>query len=186
MSAKRAAAFLDRDGTINREVDYLAHPDDLELLPGAADAVARLNRAGLQVIVVTNQSGVARGKLDEEMLSRIHARLDELLVESGAHVDAYYACPHHPEHGGPRYRRACDCRKPLPGMLLAAAADHELDLAGSWMVGDSLRDVEAGLAAGTRAILVATGKPDRLEEESERVLAAASLSAAVDRILSEA
>jgi D-glycero-D-manno-heptose 1,7-bisphosphate phosphatase len=185
VSARRAAVFLDRDGTLNREVDYLSHPSELELLPGAAEAVAKLNRAGWAVIVVTNQSGIARGKLDEPMLSRIHAQLDTLLAEHGAHIDAYYACPHHPDHGEPPYRATCACRKPLPGMLLSAAEEHQLDLKASWMVGDSLRDVQAGEAAETRSILVATGKPDRLTEESPRVSSADDLAQAVERILAE-
>lgn len=177
------AVFLDRDGTINVEVDYLARPEDLELYPGAAAAVRRLNEAGRFVVVVTNQSGVARGLLDEETLSRIHARLDELLADAGAHVDAYSWCPHHPDVGQPPYRRACDCRKPAPGMLLDAAREHGLDLARSWTVGDSLRDVAAGRAAGTRAILVGTGKLERLEQESPECFSAADLAAAVEALL---
>jgi D-glycero-D-manno-heptose 1,7-bisphosphate phosphatase len=186
VSAGRAAVFLDRDGTVNREVDYLAHPDQLELLPGAAEAIKRLNQSGRPVVVVTNQSGIARGKLDEATLARVHERLDALLAGFDAHIDAYYACPHHPEHGEAPYRATCSCRKPLPGMLLRAAAEHDLDLSSSWMVGDSLRDVEAGRAAGTRAILVATGKPDTLVGEREGVSSATDLAAAVDRILCDA
>ncbi|MCB9916192.1 MAG: HAD family hydrolase [Planctomycetes bacterium] len=179
----RPAVFLDRDGTLNAEVDFLTRPEELVLLPGAAAAVRRLNEAARVVVVITNQSGVARGKLDEAQLGRIHARLDELLAAAGARVDAYYYCPHHPTVGPDAYRKDCDCRKPLPGMLVRAAREHDLDLGASWTVGDSLRDVEAGLAAGTRAVLVATGKPDRLARESAACFAAADLGAAVDAIL---
>ncbi len=177
------AAFLDRDGTINVEVDYLSSPEALELLPGAARAIRRLNEGGWLVVVVTNQSGIARGKLDEAQLTAIHAELDAKLQQEGARVDAYYHCPHHPEHGPPPYRQECECRKPRPGMLLRAAREHDLELESSWMIGDSLRDLEAGRAAGTRCILVATGKPDRLAEESEMCFGAADLEAAVEALL---
>ncbi len=156
--APRPAVFLDRDGTINVERDYLSDPDQLELIPGAAEAIAACNAAGLPVIVVTNQSGIARGMFDEERFHEITARLGELLAERGARVDATYYCPHHPEHGGARYARACECRKPQPGMLVRAAREHGLGTTRSWIVGDSLRDLEAGAAVGARGILVATGK----------------------------
>lgn len=154
----KPAVFLDRDGTICREVDYLADPGGLELLPGAAAAIAAFSAAGFEVVVITNQSGVARGLFDEQGLELIHQRLRELLAADGAHLDAIYTCPHHPNEGSPPYRRACDCRKPLPGLLLRAASERHLALESSWMVGDDLRDVEAGRAAGARPILVATGK----------------------------
>lgn len=179
----RRAAFLDRDGTINVEVDYLSAPEQLELIPGAAHAIGRLNDAGWFVVVITNQSGVARGKLTEQTLADIHARLDAMLAEHGAHIDAYYHCPHHPEHGEAPYRASCDCRKPAPGMLLRAAREHDLDLTRSWTVGDSLRDLDAGAAAGTRGILVATGKPQQLAEESASRFGTADLRAAVEAML---
>jgi D-glycero-D-manno-heptose 1,7-bisphosphate phosphatase len=154
----RPAVFLDRDGTINVERDYLADPDLLELIPGAALAIRELAEAGYAIVVVTNQSGIARGLLTEERLAEITTRLDELLAAEGARVDATYYCPHHPDHGDERHRRDCTCRKPGSGMLKIAAHEHELDLARSWIVGDSLRDLEAGEAVGARGILVATGK----------------------------
>lgn len=154
----RPAVFLDRDGTINVERDYLADPDQLELIPGAAQAIRDLAAAGFAVVVVTNQSGIARGKLTEDRLAEITARLAELLAEHDAHLTASYYCPHHPDYGDERYRRECACRKPGSGMLERAARELGLDLASSWIVGDSLRDLRAGAAVGSRGILVATGK----------------------------
>lgn len=156
--ATRPAVFLDRDGVLTREDEWVLRPDQVELLPGAAAGVRALNLAGVPAIVVTNQSAVARGWIDEEGLAAIHARLDELLAAEGARVDAIYACPHHPTEGVGALRRACGCRKPEPGLLLRAAQERGLDLAASWMVGDAARDVEAGRAAGAHAALVLSGK----------------------------
>ncbi|MDP6741199.1 MAG: HAD family hydrolase, partial [Planctomycetota bacterium] len=122
------AVFLDRDGTLNREVNYLADPAQLELLPGVAEGLSRLARAQWLLCVVTNQSGVARGLVSEEVLNEIHGRLREMLASEGAHLDWIGHCPHHPEHGPPALRRACDCRKPEPGLLLRAAAELDIDL----------------------------------------------------------
>lgn len=155
----RRALFLDRDGTVNREVDYLARVEDLELLPGAAEAIARANAAGWLVVVYTNQSGVARGLLTEADLAAIHTELDRRLGAVGGRVDRYESCPHHPEIGEPPYRSDCTCRKPLPGMLLDAAAALDIDLAASAAVGDSVRDLDAARAAGVPdRYLVETGK----------------------------
>jgi D-glycero-D-manno-heptose 1,7-bisphosphate phosphatase len=157
-AALRPAVFLDRDGTIVEDVDYLTQPSQLRLIPGAATAIGRLNARARPVIVVTNQSAVARGLLTESGLDAVHASLRELLAAQGAHVDAIYYCPHHPEAADAAYRRDCDCRKPAAGMLLQAARDHGLDLAASVMIGDSLRDLKAGAAAGCKSlILVRTG-----------------------------
>ncbi len=179
------AVFLDRDGTLIEEVDYLASPDEVRLIPGAADAVARLNALGVPVVVVTNQAGVARGYFPESGVAEVHARLDRLLAERSAHVDRYYVCPHHPTEGAAPYRRECDCRKPRPGLLLRAAAELGLDLAASCMVGDKLSDLEAGAAAGCRTVLVRTGYGARHERPAvagnPRLLAVVdSLPAAVD------
>jgi histidinol-phosphate phosphatase family protein len=148
----RPAVFLDRDGTLIEDPGYLADPDRVRLLPGAAEAVAELNRAGVPVVVVTNQSGIARGLLTEAQYRATERRLDQLLADRGARIDAHYFCPHHPDAGGP-----CDCRK--PGLLLyrRAASEHGLDLAASWWVGDRLRDVLPAPALGGRGILVLTG-----------------------------
>ena len=152
----RAAVFLDRDGTINREVSYLAHPDQLELLPGAAEGLRCLRQAGLCLVVVTNQAGVARGYLNEEDVHHIHERLQDMLRERGAGVDAFYYCPHHPDGYGV-YRKACPDRKPGTGMFERAAKDMYLDLARSFVVGDNVTDVLPGIQLGCRTILVRTG-----------------------------
>ncbi len=146
------AAFLDRDGTINVEVNYLYRPADLDFIQGTVPAIARLNQAGYVVIVVTNQAGVARGYYSLAALHALHTHLREQLMGLGARIDAFFFCPHHPDFTG-----SCDCRKPAPGMLRAAARQYQLDLQRSWMIGDSASDLGAGHAAGCRTILVRTG-----------------------------
>jgi len=154
----RPAVFLDRDGTVIEEVGYLSRPEQFRLLPGAAAAIRQLNERDIPVVLVTNQSGVARGKFSENDLAEIHRHLRELLATEDARLDAIYYCPHHPREGQAPYRRDCVCRKPAPGMLQQAAREHGLDLAASVMIGDSLRDLEAGAAAGCKTrILVMTG-----------------------------
>jgi len=160
---RQRAVFLDRDGVINVDSDLIKHPDELVLVPGAAAAIHALNQSDLIAVVVTNQSVVARNLTDEAGVDRIHARMERLLAdEAGAFVDAIYYCPHHP-HGGfpeenPAYKIECSCRKPKPGMLLAAADRFNIDLSSSYLVGDSPRDIEAGQAAGVAATLrVRTG-----------------------------
>jgi D-glycero-D-manno-heptose 1,7-bisphosphate phosphatase len=148
--------FLDRDGTINEEVEYLRDVAQLKLIEGAAAAVQLLNAAGLKVVVITNQAAVARGYLTEDGLAGIHRALEDELRLQHAMLDGIYYCPHHPEGTGV-YRRECDCRKPQPGMLRRAAADLQLDLAQSFVVGDKLIDCEAGRRAGCRTVLVRTG-----------------------------
>jgi D-glycero-D-manno-heptose 1,7-bisphosphate phosphatase len=148
----RPAAFLDRDGTVIVEREFLARPDDVELLPGAAQALKRLADAGFALVLVTNQSGIARGLYGEEDYRAVQARLADLLQETGVALDGDYHCPHHPDFTGP-----CDCRKPAPGMFLRAARELGLDLAASVYIGDRLRDVLPGLKRGGRAFLVRTG-----------------------------
>lgn len=145
---RRAAAFLDRDGTLVTKRDLIDHPDQLELLPGAALAVRRLNEAGIAAVLTTNQAAVGRRQLSEETLCRIHARLQELLADAGACLDAVYHCPH---------PALCACRKPMPGMMLRAAAELHLDLGASCTIGDTWHDVRAGLASGGSGALVRTG-----------------------------
>ena len=161
----RDAVFLDRDGTLIEEVNYLAHPEQVRLIPGAADAVRALNAAGVLVVVVTNQAGVARGYFPEARVAAVHAHLSALLAEHGARVDAYYHCPHHPTAGLGRYRVDCDCRKPKPGLLLAAARELDIDLSRAWMIGDKPCDAGAGRAAGCRTLLVRTGHGRELPED---------------------
>jgi D-glycero-D-manno-heptose 1,7-bisphosphate phosphatase len=162
----RPAVFPDRDGTLTAEADWVKTKADLVLLPCATEAVALLSRAGFAVIVATNQSAIARGLLSEPELAEIHAHMTRELERGGGRVDHVYYCPHHPTEGNPPYRRDCRCRKPKPGMLLAAARELSLDLAGSWTVGDAGRDLAAGEAIGVPGILVATGKG---ESEFERL-----------------
>jgi D-glycero-D-manno-heptose 1,7-bisphosphate phosphatase len=154
----RAALFLDRDGVIVEDVDLLIRADELRLLAGAAEAIARARAAGLAVVVVTNQPTVARGLADEDAVRTIHAALGGMLRDRGANVDAFYFCPHHPRATLERYRVVCDCRKPRPGMLQRAARELGLDLPASAMVGDRISDVTAGARAGCRTVLVETGK----------------------------
>lgn len=156
--ADRPTVFLDRDGTILKEVPYLASAEQAELLPGVAEALAGLHRAGAQLIVVSNQSGVARGLLDEGDLVAIQRRIDEELQKLGARIDAYYHCPHHPTVGVPPQRRRCRCRKPLPGLLERAAQDFKIDWSNSVGVGDDVRDLQAFAAMDLPAVLVGTGK----------------------------
>jgi len=151
------AVFLDRDGTINEEREYLWRTEDFFFIDGAVEAIRLLRSAGYLVVVVTNQSGIGRGYYSEQDLERLHRHMQNELESRGAEVDAYYFCPHHPLHGKGAYAGDCDCRKPLPGMLLQAAGQLGIDLEHSWMVGDKRADMEAGLAAGCRAILVKTG-----------------------------
>jgi D-glycero-D-manno-heptose 1,7-bisphosphate phosphatase len=138
------------------EVDYLSDPSQVVLIAGSAQAIARVNRQRVPVVVVTNQSGVARGYFPESRVGEVHKRLSQLLAEHGAHIDRYYFCPHHPTEGVGPYRISCQCRKPRRGMLLRAAEELGLDLARSVLVGDKLSDLEAGSVCAS-AILVRTG-----------------------------
>ena len=151
------AVFLDKDGTLLVDVPYNVDPARMRLLPGAAEAIGRLDRAGYALVVVSNQSGVARGLFPPEALEAVGARLEELFELAGARLSGFYFCPHLPGGKDPRYGVACDCRKPAPGLLLRAAGDLGIDLAASWMLGDILDDVEAGNRAGCRSILVGDG-----------------------------
>jgi D-glycero-D-manno-heptose 1,7-bisphosphate phosphatase len=151
------AIFIDRDGTLNEDVGYAASPDEIDIYPWSAEAVQSINESGFKAIVVTNQSGIARGILSEEMLSRIHAKLLGDLAREGARIDAIYYCPHHPRIGPERYKRTCQCRKPAPGMLLQAARDHDIDLSRSFVIGDKSADMNLATNAGARGVLVLTG-----------------------------
>lgn len=157
---KQRAVFLDRDGTINRYVGFLRDPAQFELEEGAADAIRQIHEKGYLVVVVTNQPVIARGEVSLEGLEEIHKKMETLLGEQGAYVDAIYFCPHHPDKGfeGERqeYKVICDCRKPKPGMLLKAAREWNIDLSASWMAGDGKQDMEAGKAAGCRTALIGT------------------------------
>lgn len=149
---RRPAVFLDRDGTILVEKDYLADPADAELIAGAAHGMRRLAEAGFTLVVVSNQSGIARGLYGEAEYRAVEARMLELLAAEGVRIGASYHCPHHPD-----FTADCDCRKPRPGMFQRAIREHGLDGGASWLVGDRLRDLEPGEGLGARAILVRTG-----------------------------
>ncbi|MBC8076621.1 MAG: HAD family hydrolase [Chloroflexales bacterium] len=153
----RQAVFLDRDGTLVHARHYPSRPEDLLLYEGVGAALVPLQHAGMLLVVITNQSGLARGLFDVGALDRMHAHVAAELSRDGVRVDAVYHCPHHPEGVIPELAIACDCRKPAPGMLLRAAADLDIDLARSWFVGDILDDVEAGTRAGCRTVLVDIG-----------------------------
>lgn len=161
LSRKQRAVFLDRDGTINKYVGFLRKPEEFELLEGVAEAVRRINRSGYLAIVATNQPVIARGEVTWEGLDEIHRKMETLLGQEGAYLDDIFICPHHPDRGFlgevPEYKVECDCRKPKPGMLLKAAEKYNIDLAESWMLGDTPQDVQAGEAAGCRAVMLGEG-----------------------------
>lgn len=157
MSAGHQAVFLDRDGTLIEERGYINRIELLRMFPWSLEAVRLLNRAGLKVFVITNQAGVARGYFNEDFVRRAHEHLADLVRSAGGEVHGFYHCPHHPDASVAEYRRACECRKPAPGMFLQAARDHGLDLSRSYAVGDRWHDVQAAQAVGARAIMVRTG-----------------------------
>ena len=166
------AVFLDRDGTIIEDTSYVDDPAKVRLLSGVADAIRRFGDASYLVVIVSNQSGVARGMFDEATLSAVHQRVDELLAERGATLDGAYYCPYldSAEATVETYRRDSDLRKPKPGMLLQAAEELNIDLERSWMIGDSSRDIEAGKRAGCRTIRIAAQPdPDALHTSSKSV-----------------
>lgn len=184
----RRAVFLDRDGTINLEKDYLHRVEDFAFVPGAPEAIRRLREAGFLVLVVTNQSGVARGYFGMEEVEALHRHLQRELERFGTAVDGFYVCPHHPTEGQGEYRRRCDCRKGEPGLLLQAAAEHRVDLDASFMVGDKAADVLAGERAGCRSILVLSGHGalEVAKLVGREVSVCADLAEAADFILREA
>lgn len=180
----KPAIFLDRDGTLNEEVDYLSDPDQLVLIPGAAAAVARLNAKGIPVVVVTNQSGIGRGKYDWQDFAAVMSRMGTLLALENAWIDAVYASPHHELGQGEYAVSDHPDRKPNPGMLVRAAEEHGLDLPRSWMIGDKDIDLDAGRRAGCRVALVRTGYGSRVDGAAAD-LVAADLPEALERILAQ-
>ena len=157
MSEGRIGVFIDRDGTLNEERDFLRKPEDLQLIRGAAGAISTLNRLGTLTCVISNQSGVARGFFSEADVALVHQALQRELLAEGARLDRIYYCPHHPTEGIPPYRVDCECRKPKPGMLKAAERDLNIDLSRSYVIGDKLDDISAGIAVNATTILVLTG-----------------------------
>lgn len=182
---KTAAVFLDRDGTMIEEVGYLDSLDRLQFYPFAVDAVRLLNRGGFAVVVVTNQSGVARGLFDEAFVGQTHRHIAGVMQAGGARIDGFYYCPHHKDAVVDAYRVACDCRKPGSGLLRRAASDLHLDLERSFVVGDRAHDVEAGVNAGARGVLVRTGYGREYEAAARESAAAITdnLAQAVSWIL---
>lgn len=176
------AVFLDRDGTINRYVGFLRDINDFELLPGAEEAIKKLNSSSYLAVVVTNQPVIARGEVTVEQLDEIHKKMETLLGRAGGYIDGLYYCPHHPDSGFegeiPALKIKCECRKPKPGMLSQAAEDFNIDLAASWVIGDSKSDIQCGINAGCRTVLI--GKND---ENLGQQFTESSLLAAVDKIL---
>lgn len=164
LSNPQKCVFLDRDGTLNKYVGFLRHIDQMELLPGVAEAVRKINESGYLAIVVTNQPVIARGEVTRSELQEIHNKLETLLGQEGAYVDGIYYCPHHPHKGYegevPELKIDCQCRKPKPGLLYQAAKDFHIDMAASYMVGDSDNDVQCGINAGCRPVLLTEGEAE--------------------------
>ena len=181
----RAAVFLDRDGTLIRDYHFIGKPEMVELLPGAGPAVHRLNNLGLPVVIVTNQSGIARGYFTEADYERVRDRTEALLGEFGARIDASYMCPHHPDFIGPP---PCECRKPGTLLFRRAAKDLDLDLVSSWYIGDTVRDVIPARELGGHGILVPSNRtpPEEIALAARDFAVAGSLDEAVDRIIESA
>ncbi len=154
---KHSAVFLDKDGTLVENVPYNVDPAQITLMPGAGEGIFQLSQAGYLPVVVSNQSGVARGYFAEQKLAGVEARLRELLLQRGADLAGFYYCPHHPAGVVQPYARPCECRKPQPGMIYRAARDLDIDLSQSWLIGDILDDIEAGRRAGLQTILINNG-----------------------------
>ena len=154
------AVFLDRDGTIIEEVGYLDRPERVEFFPWTIDAIRVLNRAGLAVVLVSNQSGIARGFFTESVVDDIHRRMSEMLVAGGAHIDAYYYCPHHPDGKVPGLAKVCECRKPARGLVDRAVEEFGVDPGRSYVVGDRWVDVGLARTVGAKGVLVRTGYGD--------------------------
>ncbi len=163
----KIAVFLDRDGVINQDTGYVSCIDDFHFIDGAIEALQLLKKKGYSLVVVTNQSGIARGYYSEEQFMQLTEWMDWSLADRDVDLDGIYYCPHHPTAGEAPYRQECNCRKPAPGMLLDAARELDIDLAGSYMVGDKAADMQAARAAGvSHKILVRTGKAVTAEAEA--------------------
>lgn len=184
----RPAVFIDRDGTILDELGYVVPGSEIKIYPFSAAAITRLTDAGLPVVVITNQGGIALGMYDHAFVEATHASLADSLARDGATITAWYYCPHHPEGKVPEFTGVCDCRKPATGLLDAAARDLDIDLRSSWVVGDQWRDIELARRAGARSVLVRTGYGRGLEADWPQDIAAPTtvcddLLAAVEHIL---
>ena len=183
-SSGRAAVFLDRDGTVIRDPGYLTRLEQIEVLPGVPEALRLLRQHGLTVAVITNQSAVARGLISEGELEEIHRELKRRLAESGAFLDAVYYCPHHPTEGHAPYRISCECRKPNSGLAARAAAELDLDLGRSYVVGDHWTDMELAFRIGARGFLIGGDRQEGGRQESKACVVANLLEAA-QRIIAD-
>lgn len=180
----KKAVFLDRDGTLNPDPGYISNPDDFKLFEGVGRALSRLKKAGFFLVLVSNQSGIARGLLTFEQLDLIHKKLQRLLAAENAELDAIYFCPHHPDFASVNGVKSCNCRKPKPGMVLKAVSEHNIDLKQSYVIGDKTADIELGLNTGASSILIAAAPSDKypttptfatLSEAADYILAAKRL-----------
>ncbi len=165
MRPRTKAVFLDRDGTLIRDKKYAFRPAEIELLDGVVPGLRLLQQADYRLIVITNQSGVARGFFKEEDVRAMHRRLREMLLQEGIRISEFYYCPHHPDGCVTEYAFKCNCRKPEPGLVLRASREKSINLSNSWLIGDFLTDIRAGLAAGCNTILIRED-PKTLEEPS--------------------
>lgn len=189
--SKKPAVFIDRDGAIIEEVGYINHVSRVVVLPGAAEAIKKLNESGIAAVVISNQSGVARGYFPEDLVRRVNERMTELLSSEGARLDGIYYCPHHTKGEVEEYRKDCTCRKPKTGLIDRAAEELELDPSRSYVVGDRRTDIETARNAGAKGVLVLTGY-GRGEWEHESVKwdiqphrVCENLAAAIDWILED-
>ena len=164
MTNKKIAIFLDRDGVINKEIGYLSNPDDLEIIKSSIEALKILKQNGYLLIVITNQAGIARGYYSVETLNKIHNKMKQLLKKYNIILDEIFYCPHHPDFTGP-----CECRKPRPGMILKAKDKYNIDLHNSYMIGDTLNDIEAGINAECKTVLVLTGYGRKEREKIDKI-----------------
>jgi D-glycero-D-manno-heptose 1,7-bisphosphate phosphatase len=164
---KNTAVFLDRDGTINEEVGYLDNLDKIQIIPGAREAIQLINLSGMKAIVITNQAGVARGFFTEEFVQAANKLIQSELKKKGAYIDGFYYCPHHPTEGKGIYLQSCNCRKPAPGMLLTAASEFNINLAESYLIGDTFGDIQTAKSAGLKAVLVKTGYGNELLQRGD-------------------
>jgi histidinol-phosphate phosphatase family protein len=184
----RVAVFLDRDGTLNIERGHLSRPDALQLFPGVGPAIRSLNRAGIPAIIITNQPVIARGEADFEDVEAVHRRLENLLAQDGAFVDAIFYCPHHPDKGfageRPELKVTCNCRKPAPGLIDQACELFRIDRANSWFIGDHDRDLECAANAGLKSVLVQTGpSAGQVRCKAQPAFTAPDAPAAISEIL---
>ena len=179
------AVFLDKDGTIIEDVGYIQSPSQIKFIDGSIEAIKKLNQAGYKVVIISNQSGIARGMVTENAIHHVDKTLHKHILNGGAHLDGIYFCPHHPEHGLHPYKKSCECRKPHPGLIKKAEHDLKIDLSMSFMIGDKATDIEAGQKAGVKTVLVLTGRgpeeKSKIKEKPDHI--ANKLSDAIDWIL---